>query len=71
MSKPMICTVEELEEYLKNTVSERRYIHSVGVAQTTKMLLEKYGCKANPEQWDGFCAPIFCGLAHDLSLIHI
>ncbi len=67
MSKPMICTVEELEEYLKNTVSERRYIHSVGVAQTTKMLLEKYGCKANPKQWNGFCAPIFCGLAHDLA----
>ncbi len=67
MSKTTICTVEELEAYLKNTVSEHRYIHSLGVAQTAKMLLEKYGCQASPEQWKGFCAPVFCGLAHDLA----
>jgi HD superfamily phosphohydrolase YqeK len=67
MSKTIICTTEMLEQHLKNTVSERRYIHSFGVAQTTKMLLEKYGCQACPNEWNGFSAPIFCGLAHDLA----
>ena len=67
MSKPKICTVEELEEYLGKTVSERRYIHSVGVANTTKSLLEKYGSSVAKETWNDFCAPIFCGLAHDLA----
>ncbi len=67
MSEIKICTIEELKEYLKRTVSERRYIHSLGVAQTTEMLLEKYGCKGCPSEWNGFVAPAFCGISHDLA----
>ena len=67
MLSKKICTIEELKAYLKNTVSERRYIHSLGVAETTKNLLEKYGCQACPDEFNGFFAPIFCGIAHDLA----
>lgn len=67
MSETTIYTTEELGLYLKDTVSERRYIHSLGVAQTAKRLLEKYDLKASPNEWNGFSAPIFCGLAHDLA----
>lgn len=67
MSKVMIYTAEELKEYLKNTVSERRYLHSIGVAQTAARLLEKYQCQTSPKEWNNFSAPIFCGLAHDLA----
>ncbi len=67
MLNKKICTIEELKEYLKNTVSERRYIHSLGVADTTNSLLEKYNCKITEPTWNGFSAPIFCGIAHDLA----
>lgn len=67
MSKAIICTVEELKEHLKNTVSERRYIHSLGVAQTTERLLKNYRQEGNPSRWGNFSASEFCGLAHDLA----
>ena len=67
MLNKRICTIYELKDYLKNTVSERRYIHSLGVAKTAKELLEKYDCTAAIETWEGFSAPIFCGIAHDLA----
>ena len=66
MSDQRICTTEQLSDVLKKTVSERRFIHSVGVAQTTCMLLDYYGCTDYEKTWNGFEAGCFCGLAHDL-----
>lgn len=66
MSDQRICTIEQFSAVLKKTVSERRFIHSMGVAQTTCMLLDYYGCTDYEKTWNGFEAGYFCGLAHDL-----
>ena len=67
MSEPTIFTSDELRSYLRNAVSERRYLHSVGVAETTEKVLEHFGCKDYTRRWNGFDAPVFCGLAHDIA----
>lgn len=46
-----------ISDYLKKNLSEKRYVHTVGVANTAKLLAEKYG--GNPEK--AFVA----GLLHD------
>jgi len=67
MSQNIICTTEELQSYLKNTVSSHRYIHSLGVAATCKELLERYPNKDYPATWKSFEAASFCSLSHDLA----
>ena len=67
MSEKTNCTIEDLETILKNTVSEKRYIHSLGVASTTELILERYKCKNYIKQWNGFFAGTFCGIVHDLA----
>lgn len=67
MSEKTICTSEELKTLLKKTVSEKRFIHSLGVAQTTEMLLKHYDCENYEKEWNGFSAGMFCGLVHDLA----
>lgn len=67
MSEQTICTIEQLKNHLKQTVSEKRFIHSEGVAQTTEKLLEYFNCKNYVKLWNGFSAGTFCGFAHDLS----
>ncbi len=67
MSKPSIFTYEDLVSHLKATVSERRYLHSLGVAQTTAQVLEHFGCTDYDRSWNGFDAPHFCGITHDLA----
>lgn len=49
--------IEEIKAELKRTLSEKRYIHSLGVADESKKLAKKYG--ANPEQ------AYLAGLVHD------
>jgi len=61
------CTFETIASVLRSTVSERRYLHSIGVAQTTEMLLEHYGCTNYEKTWNGFTAGAFCGMVHDLA----
>ena len=67
MSKPTVFTSEQLKEHLRQSVSERRYLHSLGVAQTAGEVLEHFGCRGYTKSWNGFRAPEFCGLAHDLA----
>ena len=67
MSEPTVFTSEQLRDYLKRTVSERRYIHSLGVAETAAKVLEHFACHDYTRTWNGFEAPVFCGLAHDLA----
>lgn len=67
MSKPTVFTSEQLKEHLRQSVSERRYLHSLGVAQTAGEVLEHFGCRDYTKSWNGFRAPEFCGLAHDLA----
>lgn len=59
--------IGELDFYLKNTVSEKRYVHSLGVAKTVRKIMERYHLHAETEEWNGFNAYDFCGLAHDLA----
>ena len=42
MSEPTVFTTEQLKSYLKQTVSERRYVHSIGVAETAAKVLEHF-----------------------------
>ncbi len=67
MSKPRVSTIEELTACLKDRVSERRYLHSLGVAQTTRKVLENFGCTDYELSWNGFEAPEFCGISHDMA----
>ncbi|MGP1508813.1 MAG: hypothetical protein ACTTJW_08070 [Sphaerochaeta sp.] len=67
MSRKKISTSEELQSFLKSAVSEKRYIHSLGVAETTDKVLEHFGCIDYEPEWNGFYAPMFCGLVHDLA----
>lgn len=67
MSKPTVFTSEQLKEHLRRSVSERRYLHSLGVAQTAGEVLEHFGCRDYTKSWNGFRAPEFCGLTHDLA----
>ena len=67
MSKPSIFTYDELVSFLKETVSEKRFIHSLGVAQTTKDVLEHFSCTDYEKHWNGFDAPLFCGIVHDIA----
>ena len=67
MSKNMICTIEALDDFVKSSMSEKRYIHSVGVANTTAEVLSHFDCKDYCRTWNGFSAAAFCGLAHDIA----
>ena len=67
MSLQTICTIEQLKNILKETVSQKRYLQSLGVAQTTEMLLEYYKCTNYEKTWNGFSAGSFCGVIHDLA----
>ena len=67
MSEPRISTSEQLASYLKNTVSEKRYVHSLGVAQTAREVLDHFSCTDYTASWHGFDAPQFCGLVHDIA----
>ena len=49
--------IEKVQEYLKERLSEKRYKHSLGVAEEAVKLSEKYG--ADKEK------AYFCGLIHD------
>ncbi len=67
MSGYTISTVEEFDAYLKEHLSEHRYRHCLGVAETTERVLSHFGCKDYQREWNGFSAGVFCGLAHDLA----
>lgn len=67
MSRHMVCTIDDLSAFLRTTVSEKRYVHSLGVAQTTADVLSHFGCRDYCRTWNGFEAPAFCGLAHDIA----
>lgn len=58
---------EDIEALVKKTVSAKRYIHSVGVAQTTQKLLKHYHCSNYTKEWNGYEAAYFCGTVHDLA----
>ncbi|MBO4409378.1 MAG: hypothetical protein J5775_01365 [Spirochaetales bacterium] len=67
MSEPTIFTAEQLTDYLRRTVSEKRFIHSLGVAGTTEDVLVRFRCTNYEKSWKGFSAATFCGLAHDIA----
>ncbi len=67
MSRHTVCTIDDLSAFLRTTVSEKRYVHSLGVAQTTADVLSHFGCRDYCRTWNGFEAPAFCGLAHDIA----
>lgn len=52
-------TAEAIEQYIKENLSEKRYIHSLGVAAEAKKLAGKYGADIEKAY--------FAGLAHDLA----
>ncbi len=60
----MFDNIEQLNDYLKEHVSEKRYIHSLGVAKTAEEVLRHYNKEI--DFFNGMKAPEFCGLAHDL-----
>ena len=51
--------LEKIQEYVKNTLSEKRYNHSVGVMERAKELAVKFGADVDT------CAKI--GIAHDVA----
>lgn len=67
MSKTTISTLEDLKALVRKSVSEKRYLHCLGVAQTAYDVLEHYGLLNDVESWNGFDAALFCGVAHDIA----
>ncbi len=67
MSKPSIFTYENLKAMLRKTVSEKRYLHSLGVARTTDEVLRHFSCSDYEDRWHDFDAPFFCGIVHDIA----
>lgn len=67
MLKKKISTVEELDSYLRENLSQKRYNHVVAVAKTCEMVLEHYNCNNYVKTWNGISAGLFCGLAHDIA----
>ena len=51
--------IDEIKEYLKNTLSEKRYKHSIGVMQRAEELARIYGVDVEKAK--------ACGLAHDIA----
>ena len=51
--------LEEIEKYLKNTLSEKRYMHSVGTMKKARELAKIYG--EDEEK------AAFAGLVHDMA----
>lgn len=50
---------EEIKKYIKANLSERRYIHSIGVAQTAELLAKKFNCNIEKAY--------FAGIVHDMA----
>lgn len=67
MCKKTISTHEELVQYLKSHVSEKRFVHSIGVAQTTQNILRHFNQKPAVQMFNNFEAAAFCGTVHDLA----
>lgn len=67
MQEKNICTIDQLKAYLKSTLSEKRYRHVMGVAETTEKVLKHYSCQNYVPSWNGISAGTFVGLAHDIS----
>ncbi len=67
MSKPSIFTYEKLKSLLRKTVSEKRYLHSLGVAKTSDEVLKHFSCTDYDASWHDFDAPHFCGIVHDIA----
>lgn len=61
-----IFTIEKLISFAQKSLSEKRFIHSRGVALTTQKLLEYYKCSDYEKECEGIPAGLFCGYAHDL-----
>ena len=53
----MNCTIDYIKNYLKNCLTEERYMHSLGTADCAKMLAQKYGLDEEKAY--------FTGLIHD------
>ena len=52
-------SVRQLDSYLKSTLSEHRYHHSLSTARTCRQLAEQFGCDRD--------LAYFIGLAHDIA----
>ncbi len=53
----MVCTIDYIDNWLKENLSEERYKHSLGTAECAKILAEKYGLDTEKAY--------FTGLIHD------
>lgn len=53
----MMQTIEEITKYLKENLSEKRFAHTMGVAETAKSLAERWGADSHKA--------FLAGLVHD------
>lgn len=60
----MLKKTDFINDFVKNRISEKRYIHSCGVASVCKTILDHYG--KPDETYNGICSSYFCGMCHDL-----
>lgn len=67
MSEKIICTISELDNFVKNNVSKERYNHSIGVVNTMKKLFQIYGTDSSVARCGAFDVCSWCGLTHDIA----
>lgn len=63
----MLYTISDIDTYLKQHLSEKRYEHCKGVASTMKMLFEKYGYKSSTQTHLALPVAEAVGLLHDIA----
>ena len=63
----MDCTVESLKANVASRVSDGRFRHCLGVAQTIDKVLKHYSSPAVFETWNGVSVSDFCGIGHDIA----
>ncbi len=59
--------IDKIKEYLKKTLSEKRYIHSLGVAEEAVSLAKHYGADENKAYIAGLCHDIAKEIPNDIA----
>ncbi len=59
--------IEKIKEYLKDTLSEKRYIHSLGVAEEAVSLARHYGADEDKAYIAGLCHDVAKEIPNDIA----
>jgi len=65
MLETKLCTIKAIKKELRNTLSNERYKHCLGVVKELEYLFERYGTNNEIIKTENYDAASFLGLVHD------